>query len=544
MSLRSEQRLAVLALGITVLAVMVGLHADVLAGGLSSRIGGGFHPGHAWTMDRVAQMLWGSAPWSGEQVPMAYPDTGHVRLIGWGALMLGAIWVPLLGLLPAYHLTVVLTVGLSAWVSAVLIRRTTSAPPLTAAGASLIYALGPMALGFLANGQLAKLHLWCLPLCLLLADLAVREDHHKWAIPGAALAAAVTGFSAPSIGLILPFALGTWVAVRAQGSRRWWWAAGVLLAAAAGLALPMLYHQLPGHGTAVLRPAAPIPGLAHPAWLSPVAHPLELFLGQAPWSAATDGINNISYLGLPALLGGVALARRATQRRLGLALVVVGIVLALGPSIDGDQVRWVLPGTVLEWTRYPIVQSGMYYRFAQIAALGLALLIAGGLRGRRGSVVAWTLGLLNIAAGVWATQALWPRPLPSFPGTALYAQMAADPLPGAVLDLPIETIDTDGSRAALAQALHGRASTALVHNVSIQSSPRLRKLDAMVQGLPSATAPKRMLAEAGFRYVVLRTARNQPAPTAQAQRLSRALGAPARDTGVWVWTIPHQDLGG
>jgi len=541
---RTEHRLAALALAITLLGIIVGLHSDVLSGGLSTRIGGGFHPGHAWAMDRVASMLWGSAPWSGEQIPMGYPDIGHVRLIGWGGLLIGAVWVPLLGLIPAYHLTVVLTVLLSAWVSTLLIHRVTGAGPLTAAGASLVYALGPMALGFLANGQLAKLHLWCLPLCLLLADLSIREDRRRWALPATGLAAALAGFSAPSIGLLLPFALGPWVLLRATGSRRWWWAGAVLLVAAAGLVLPMLYHQLPGAGIAVLRPASPIPGLVHPVWLSPVARPAEILLGWAPWSAARDGINNVSYLGLPALVGGLLLARRGTAQRLGLALLGLGILLALGPAIDGESVRWVLPAIVLEWARYPIVQSGMYYRFGQVAALGLALLIAGGLSGRRGPALAWTLGALNIAAGIWATQALWPRPLQAFPGAPLYAQMAADPIPGAVLDLPLETIDTDGSKAALAQALHGRPSTALVHNLTIQASPRLRQLDALVRGLSRSPSPHQALAQAGFRYVVLRPTRDRHRPDVQARRLSTVLGAPAEDGGVRVWTIPQPGPGG
>ena len=254
--------LAATGLMLVVVAVLIGLHPSLISADLSTRIGGGFHPGHAWAMDRVADMLWSDASWRGDGVPMAYPDTGHVRLLGWGGLLIGAVWVPLIGLLPAYHLAWILNIILSAWLAAALIRRATGASAYAAAGASLIYALGPMALGFIANGQMAKLHMWCMPLCLLLADRAIREPRSWWAILGVGLSSSLTGFSSPSIALVLPFALGCWVVFRATGPRRWVWAAAVLAIAAAGLVLPLLYHQLPGQGTAVLRPAAPIPGLS------------------------------------------------------------------------------------------------------------------------------------------------------------------------------------------------------------------------------------------------------------------------------------------
>ena len=526
------------ALAAVVLCTLLGLHPDVLSGDFAARIGGGFHPGHAWALDRVAEMMWSDAAWSGDGTPMGYPETGHIRLIGWGALLTGAVWVPIIGLLPAYHLALLLTVLLTAWITTALIQRICQVPTMTAAGAALVYALSPMALGFLANGQLAKLHMWCMPLTLLLADIAVRDSRRWWALIGVGSCSALTGFSSPSVALLLPFALAVWVLLRAQGPRRWGWVLAVLSIAAAGLLLPMLYHQMPGEGVAVLKPASPIPGLVHPDWLSPVARPAELFFGQAPWSSARDGVNNISYLGLPALLGALALARGSQARSLGACLALVGIILALGPAIDAPSVRWVLPAAVLEWCQYPIIQSGMYYRFAQVASLGLALLIAGSMQRKGGAGLAWSIGALNIAAGLWATQALWPRPVPVFDGHAIYAQMAADPTPGAVLDLPLETIDTDGSKAALAQALHGRHSTALVHNVSAESSPRLKTLANLVRTIHSGASPRRALADQGFRYVVLRPTRGQGGNAQHSQALRRALGTPAQDNGVMVWTIP------
>jgi hypothetical protein len=537
-STERERWLSWAALAITVLGLMLWIHPEALQLGLSERIGGAFHPGHAWAMDRVSQMLFEGAAWSGDGTPLAYPEAGHARFIAWAGLLFGAAISPVTGLIPAYHLTVAANLWASAVLCAVLLRRATDCRPAAATGAALVYALGPPALGFLANGQLAKLHLWCLPLCLLALDHALgaagpRQRAGRTVL--CMLAALITGFSVPSAGLLVPFAGIAWALVRLRG--RWVNAVLGLGGLAAGLGHGAVYHLLPGEGLALMRPAAPIPGLVHPDFLSPVSRPIELLLGQARWSGAADGVNNISYLGLPALLLALWwVARRPRAHTLGIALCGLGIMLALGPAIETTSTRWVLPAVLLEWTHYPITQSGMYYRFSLVAGLGLALIIARGGQGKSHWWLCWAVGAANIAAGLWATAPIWPRPLEAVPGMVLLETMRADPTPGAVLELPLAALDTEGGRGALAAAFHHRASTATIHHTSIEASARLKRLDTMLQSDRLAAD----LAQAGFRYVVLRPSRSSPANSQTRERLRRALGAPALDQEIQIWTVPSR----
>ena len=111
--------------------------------------------------------------------------------------------------------------------------------------------------------------------------------------------------------------------------------------------------------------------------------------------------------------------------------------------------------------------------------------------------------------------------------------MANDTVEGAVLELPLSHIDTEGERRLLGQLIHGRNSSVLARNMVIQGQPRLEALDRASR---SANA-RRELHQLGFRYVLLHQPR---AHAGLYQRLSQSLGQPNEDGGLAAWVVHLQ----
>ena len=154
------------------------LHALFIAGVLfalhrgwsSGLIGGGFHPGHAWAVDQVAAMMAGVESWSGWTQRIGAPEPVHLRLIGWAPLLVAAPLSKVIGAGAAMWVAIFAGFILTARLTAALLERVTGVAPLVAAAASTVYVFSPFALGVIANGQLAKMQLWCLPLLLLATE--------------------------------------------------------------------------------------------------------------------------------------------------------------------------------------------------------------------------------------------------------------------------------------------------------------------------------------------------------------------------------------
>ena len=108
--------------------------------------------------------------------------------------------------------------------------------------------------------------------------------------------------------------------------------------------------------------------------------------------------------------------------------------------------------------------------------------------------------------------------------------MAADPVPGAVLELPLAHIDTEGERRLVGQLIHGRPTTVLARNMVIQGQPRLERLSAVLRS-PNA---RRELQQMGVRYVVLHRMRGH---RALLQSVSEKLGPPQDDGSLAVWVV-------
>jgi hypothetical protein len=309
---------------------------------------------------------------------------------------------------------------------------------------------------------------------------------------------------------------------------------------AMGLALPWLMHTVEIAGTAGLVPAAPVPGLRSPAALSPVATPSSLLWALGPWDGARSAINNVAGLGIPAVVaaaGSAFLLRR--QAGLGLTLFGVGSVLAMGPTILALGYKWILPATLLELAHYPLTDSGMYYRFVQLAALGLAI-CAAQLAHRMPKGSAWValgIGLLTVGDGIRETRVLWPRSLTEIPHQDLYKQMGASEEPGAVLELPLAHLDTEGERRLLGQLIHRRPTTVLARNMVVIGQPRLERLARMLRG----REPGPDLSMAGFRYILLHSPSSN---RAEYESLVSAFGPSLGDRTLGMWVVPSRQEGG
>ena len=510
-----------------VVSVLLALHQ----GWTEGLIGGGFHPGHVWAVDQVATMMFGAESWSGWTGRIGAPDPVHLRLIGWAPLLIAAPLSILVGAGAAMWVAIMVGYIATARLTAALLQRVTRTEPIIAAAASTVYVFSPFALGVLANGQLAKMQLWCLPL-LLLATERWRETPSLRRGVEVLGTGAIMGFTSPSIGLVAPVALGTWLLLRIRWTRRGiGLAVGALTLTALGLAIPWAMHTVEVGGTAGLIPAAPVPGLQHPPALSPIATPGSLFMATGPWDGSHAAINNIAGLGAPALLGAAA-ALLMAWRKMALAagLVLAGAVFALGPSIEAFGFKWLMPAYLMELTHYPIIESGMYYRFSQVATLGLALALCrlAAAVPRHAVLVAVVVATANLAESVRETRRLWPRTLTAIPNADLMASIASDPVPGAVLELPLAHLDTEGERRLLGQLIHQRPTTVLARNMVVRGQPRLERLERLST---DATGLK----QAGFRYVLL----HNPARHRRVfNRLESKLGPSQGTRQLGLWVVP------
>lgn len=527
---------------LSLLSVGLLLAIFLLHGGWSmGAVGGGFHPGHVWAVDQVAAMMSGSESWSGWTTRIGFPEPVHLRLIGWAPLLLAAPLSWVIGAPGAMWVAIAVAFVLAGLCGAALIHRVTGASWAVSAGSSLVYVLGPFSLGVLANGQLAKMQLWCLPVLLLAVDRWLCEGptakRGVWVFG----ATVVLGFTSPSVGLVVPVAVGCWALFRSP-----WRSGGVstgawaLVLVAVGLAVPWLMHTVEITGTAGLLPAAPVPGLRSPPALSPVATLSSLLWAEGPWGGARSAVNNVAGVGIPAVVaaaGAAFLLRR--QAGLGLSLFAIGSVLSMGPTTLAFGYKWILPATLLEMAHYPLSDSGMYYRFVQLAALGLAISTAQfAHRLPKGSAwVALAIGLLTAGHGIQQTRVLWPRSLAVIPHQNLYQQMAASPAPGAVLELPLSHLDTEGERRLLGQLIHRRPTTVLARNMLVMGQPRLERLARMLAGRD----PAKELSQAGFRYILLHSPSSN---RSEYESLVSAFGPSLGERGLGVWMVPSSQEGG
>jgi hypothetical protein len=541
---------ALVATGLTL--ALLGLAPWELGG---TRVVSAFHDGHVWAFEHIWRMILGSEAHDGVTTRIGYPGPVLVRFIAWAPALMVAPLQPLLGPLGAYNLALVVSPGLAALAAWGLLRRASEVDRWSAAGLALAYALCPYALGVLQSGQVAKLQHWLLPACLLAVSWAIRGPRRPLGMLACALGGLTMAFTTPSTALFLPLAGGLWALAELPGPRPIRGRALAAPLALGAMALGMLPAKLylgdlrrAGRMLAFEPRSQSVLDLGSLPYPAPVAQPEGLLLGQGGLAQQAQDASHVVYLGLPLLI--LALVAGCLRRRGSLAgwgLLVLGVVLALGPVlVTGDDFalwqgrRLRLPAYLLELLHYPTRDSGMYYRAVLLAALGLPLLLASAWPARPRALwiaLAWGLGLAQVADGWRISRALWPPPSGPVPGVALLQAMAADPVPGAVLDLPVEGGSWEGGNAMIASTIHGRATTGLPRQTSRSYLPQTARLGALVDqalGLGEPAAAGALLAERGYRYLCWRPWLDDPQ---RLPALEGSLGPPLGDAELYCWPL-------
>lgn len=527
------------------LGVSCALHAPVLSQLKSTVPYGAFHGSQAWIFDHLARILTLEEPWSLFTKRLAWPAGAELRPMALGPTLVAMPFRPLLGPLGAYNMAVLMSPGLSALACMWMLRRVTDASPWVASAMSLPFALCPYALGTLASGQTEKVQLWCLALPLGAAVVAMTG---RWsALLALSAAVIMTCFTEPSVGLQLPFALGAAVLMGALARRLHWRALGMgvlVLGIAAASMIPsyFFYRGLTSQNSvggvlSAMQPALrmntmgdvvhSVASLNTTFWPGPV-------IVKEPLDTA-----HLHYLPIPLVLSALVLALVGRRGRwLGIAWTLIGLSLAFGEHIvwRNNFLRWhglplAMPAEFLSRHGYPLASSGMYYRIVALAALGLTVIVSAGCArlGRWGVALAWVLSLASTGEGIRSCLSLWPRQPWVDVDPSLLAQMAADPLPGAVLDLPLENHGNATQAYLLSATLHGRATNGVPRLMRVMELAHLRgPRDALLYSDDAASR----LAAMGFRYVVWHDIQCDDKPCLDEVKL--ALGPPSLGDSIWA----------
>ncbi len=511
---------------------------------LSHMVDGFFNGSQVWCFSHMADMLTGDAGWQTDRI--GWPYTVQLRFIAWAPAVLVAPLQDTLGAVGAYNVALLLSFPLAALTGTWLISLTGARPAAAAAG-GLVFAFSPVALGFLAAGQIEKTQLWTLALALSVLVCATRRWRWLPLVPAAGL---LVGFTSPTFAMFLPLAAGLWAAWAVWTARGWLWP-GIRAAAALGLLAGALvwlrphYDYSPGpRQLYAFAPSTTPPG-THADLLPMVARVDDMLLGaEQPVSDSRRGSQSVqvAYLGWPLLVAGGALSvTRFVGRGLGWGTLLTGAVLSLGPRLadhDGfvqraDGSELLLPALLLSELGYPIARSGMYYRFLVLAGLGGGVLIAAG-SGRRWWL-AWLLAAAVIGDGLHQTADLWPRPSAPVPGRAALERMALDLSPGAVLAFPLKVDDHGGGEQMLLATIHGRPTNGLPRDMQRQP-PTLDALDWMAEAA-AAEDGAAVLEAHGVRYVLWLSWLRPRRDDLTLDEVEAVLGEPQQDGALLWWAL-------
>lgn len=504
-----------------------------------------FTGGHVWAAEVVSASLWrGEWPDSTDQA--GFPQLREARFLGWAFLLVSALLRPLLSPHIVVHLAHFLGPALGGLALVLLARRLhpqAEQGPLILGG--LLFALSPVTLGAALSGQVENAQIWILPLLLLLALQASARPLWLLLVPAAwGLAAMTSPYLVMLAAFVAPLS-SIWA--RREGAT--WLRAVLPLLVAAPALLAVQAWLDPGSfspETVLYRPSHG-GGAWPPIWARPlpVAALDTLLVGRAEIQVKANVLHQ-PYLG--GVLALVVLILGGQRRRL-LPLVLVGIGLAMGPVLawNGEPLllggsELPLPGLLARWLSLPIAHGGQYYRAIVLAHLGLALMLAcGSARGRwRGAALALglVLGPLDALRSVAAPGLPWPTlalPRPA------WEQWAADPVPGAVLHLPMESarlLPNHPLRLA-GIAVHGRAIADMPRAWTEPSEHALMGRAWRSSHVRPTEAPPSLaeLGEAGFRYAVVDLAAI-PERRSLMARLEQAWGQPDGEAaGLSWWTV-------
>lgn len=381
-----------------------------------------------------------------------------------------SVWpvLALVGPVAAFNTIIALSFGLGGYWSYRL-GRALGAGRAAALLAGFVFAFTPYHIQRVWGGtmELASTHWLALYALLLLRALARRTP---LSVAAAGLALFVATMASQYHGLyaaVYTAAHGALAALLAPRGERWRtlaagagvgavWAAlllpvALLAGGLGGVALEDWYERQVYHSVALVDLVAP--NIRHPLWGE----------AAAAWHGRLHpfGLESGAGLGLGvALLCAAALGRRPRQAWPWAALAALCLLLAMGPQLRLTAAASPVPGPFLALdllavfrnsSRPAIFIAHMLVPVVAMVALGAeSLLAAPGAapRARPLAPIAWLLAAL---VAVESLIAPWPiMPMAAADGAAA---LGADPLEGAVLELPPRLND---SRALLNQVCHGR----------------------------------------------------------------------------------------
>lgn len=557
---------------VVAVAVVTRFHGDLVSDLDHRLIAGPFHPGHVWCVEHVGQMVRGELPFGILTDRAGFPSQVAARcLVAAPAAMVAPLrsWFTAYGV---YNLLVLGSPALAVLFAWLLARRVTALSSLGAAAASVCFAVSPYVLGCYAGGQTCKAQVWTLAACLWALTGALRGPWRPAYVLACGVFGLLTAATEPTYALVVPLVAGPWALVASldafRAPRRWrelglhvlGGAAG-LAALAAGLWTAKLYYDASGTRPApeeLFEPASRMiaSGIHFP---SAMAQPRQLFEGPQDLQLDAGAPNHVPYLGIP-LMGALLLGTLAPWRGRALAwtAVVVGVVLSLGEWLVHDNAwvltdtgaRYALPARWLAKQGYPLARSVMYYRAAAVASLGVCLGAFGALgvldavvtgsvlRRRLLHALGAALALLLAGVSLWDThrvlRPVWPV-ASRVVNLSLVERMAADPVPGAVLQTPLVHDARTGGAMLFDGVSSGRAGTGVLRHVNADHPDvvRLRGWLAEAAALPPDEAADALHAH-GIRYIVA-----YPGQQQDPERLAlyRTLGIPNVVGGRSYWRV-------
>ncbi len=508
-------------------------------------LAGAFHRGHIWCVDHVQRMVLGEEPRTVLTDRAGFPGSAAARCL---LLVPAVVTTPLravYGPLGAYNLLILATPAAAVLAAWALARRITDLSSAGAAAVGVVYAVSPFVLGSFAGGQVCKAQVWTIPACLWALTWAVRGPRRPLGVIAAAALGAATAYTEPTFALIVPLVAAPWALLAVQ--RPLWrsalGAATGLGALAAGLWTAKLYYDTAGStGIELFEPANRLTshGIPLPA---PMAQPWPTLLGPRDLQLDPGAPNHITYLGLP-LVGAMLVGSlfRWKGRSFAWLAVAVGITFALGELLVSDNAyvttaagqKYALPAFWLAAKGYPLARSVMYYRVIAVASLGVAVGAMGVTsRLRYGGLLACALA----GAAVWDSHRvlapIWPAKS-ALVNEPLYSWLAADPTPGALVELPLVHNARTGAAMVLDSVFVDRPTTALVRFAK-RDQPNVVAVNAWLSeaaALPPAEASAAMFAH-GVRYILSNPADNAP----EVDAVTQTFGRPLMIGGRFVWRM-------
>jgi len=273
----------------------------------------------------------------------------------------------------------------------------------------------------------------------------------------------------------------------------------------------------------------------------------------------------VTYLGwgLLGLAGVGVLTLRQQDRVHWVVWVAVFLVLALGPQlyVNGNYVtiddRKIKLPFLLLYDSIPAFQRISHpFRFVMGAQLGLGILAVGALARRP----QWThalAGAVILAESLLGSPAPWPIARSQVTMPAYVSELRADPVEGAVLDLPINVPNLERAVYLYYQTAHGRPSPYSLNEPlpAILERSHLARVILVAEGGQLDTLPPslgsldlvvagRSTARLGIRYIVVHERMYPPERLNQVLTLLRtALGDESFDTGEGerVWRLDNPE---